>query len=262
MARNSSGTMSAPGSYPPIADAIISLDDYKALVQDILNELSDSLSRSGKGGMIEALKLADGTQGLPGLSFNGDATSGLYRSAGEVRLAVLGALIAKFKAEGVDVTGALTASGAVTAGAGVSGTTGTFSAGLADDASHGNRGGGALHSDATTGVAGFLSAADKVKLDGATTAAYVDSLRPLAASVNSDGTVAWARGFSTSDTGGSGTYTLAFSSAMPDTNYAVATSSDGGEVIVNTKTVNGFSVLTTNSAGSIAAHAFDVIVTR
>lgn len=30
---------------------------------------------------------------------------------------------------------------------------------------HGNRGGGALHSAATTGVAGFLSAADKTKLD-------------------------------------------------------------------------------------------------
>jgi hypothetical protein len=109
MARNSSGTMSAPGTYPPLADAIISLDDYKALIQDILNELSDSLSRSGKGGMIEALKLADGTQALPGLSFTSDATTGLYRSAGEIRLAVLGALIAKFKAEGMDITGTLTA---------------------------------------------------------------------------------------------------------------------------------------------------------
>jgi hypothetical protein len=109
MARNSSGTMSAPGTYPPLPDSIIDLDAYKALVQDILNELSDSLSRSAKGGMVEPLKLADGTQGLPGLSFNSDATTGLYRSTGELRLAVLGALIAKFKAAGVDITGTLTA---------------------------------------------------------------------------------------------------------------------------------------------------------
>lgn len=37
---------------------------------------------------------------------------------------------------------------------------------LANDSAHGNRGGGALHAIATTLVAGFLSAADKLKLDG------------------------------------------------------------------------------------------------
>jgi len=37
---------------------------------------------------------------------------------------------------------------------------------LATDAQHGNRGGAALHALVTTSVAGFMSAADKVKLDG------------------------------------------------------------------------------------------------
>jgi hypothetical protein len=37
---------------------------------------------------------------------------------------------------------------------------------LATDAQHGTRGGGTLHAEATTSVAGFLSAADKTKLDG------------------------------------------------------------------------------------------------
>lgn len=36
---------------------------------------------------------------------------------------------------------------------------------LASDAQHGNRGGGALHADATTVVAGFMSAADKARVD-------------------------------------------------------------------------------------------------
>lgn len=108
MARNSSGTMSAPGSYPPVADTVISLDDYKALVSDIIAELTDSLSRSGKGGLLAALKLADGTQALPGLSFNSEAGTGLYRyGAGDLRAAVQGALIAKLTSVGLDVTGTL-----------------------------------------------------------------------------------------------------------------------------------------------------------
>jgi hypothetical protein len=112
MARNSSGTMTAPGSYPPVADTVISLDDYKALVADLINELTDSLSRSDKGGMLAALKLVDGTQALPALSFGGEASSGLYRAgAGDVRLSILGALRAKFTATGLTVTGDVTASG-------------------------------------------------------------------------------------------------------------------------------------------------------
>jgi hypothetical protein len=45
-------------------------------------------------------------------------------------------------------------------------TTGTLPAARFTDTSHGNRGGGALHAEATTSVAGFMSAADKTKLDG------------------------------------------------------------------------------------------------
>jgi hypothetical protein len=45
-------------------------------------------------------------------------------------------------------------------------TSGTLPAGRVDDTAHGNRGGGSLHALATTAVAGFLSAADKTKLDG------------------------------------------------------------------------------------------------
>jgi hypothetical protein len=39
---------------------------------------------------------------------------------------------------------------------------------------HGNQAGGALHADATTSVAGFMSAADKTKLDGIDTGAVAD----------------------------------------------------------------------------------------
>lgn len=45
-------------------------------------------------------------------------------------------------------------------------TAGTLPAARFDDTAHGTRAGGALHSAATTSVAGFMSAADKTKLDG------------------------------------------------------------------------------------------------
>lgn len=43
---------------------------------------------------------------------------------------------------------------------------GTLPAARFDDVAHGNRAGGALHAIATTATAGFMSAADKAKLDG------------------------------------------------------------------------------------------------
>ena len=47
---------------------------------------------------------------------------------------------------------------------------------LASDAQHGNLGGGSLHAEATTSVAGFLSASDKVKLDGIESGAQVNTV--------------------------------------------------------------------------------------
>lgn len=56
---------------------------------------------------------------------------------------------------------------------------------LATDAQHGNRGGGALHANATTAVAGFMAAADKSKLDALAKSyflAYQSSAQAIAAS--------------------------------------------------------------------------------
>lgn len=64
-----------------------------------------------------------------------------------------------------------------------------------DDTAHGSRGGGALHPAATTSVAGFMSGADKTKLDGIasgaqvnvpTDLAYTASTRLLASSTGAD----------------------------------------------------------------------------
>jgi hypothetical protein len=54
-------------------------------------------------------------------------------------------------------------------------TAGTLPEARFTDASHGNRAGGALHANATTTVAGFMSGADKTKLDGVATNATANS---------------------------------------------------------------------------------------
>lgn len=51
---------------------------------------------------------------------------------------------------------------------------GTLPAARFNDTSHGSRTGGNLHANATTGVSGFMSAADKTKLDGIETSATAD----------------------------------------------------------------------------------------
>jgi len=115
MARNASGTYSKPTGQPVVTNTAISSVAHNDLVTDLATEITDSLSRSGKGGMLAALKAYAGTVSLPGLAFDAETSSGLYRvGAGDVRLAILGALVVKFTAAGVDVTGALTSTTATT----------------------------------------------------------------------------------------------------------------------------------------------------
>jgi len=48
-------------------------------MDDVAAALSDSLSRSGQGGMLAPFKVADGSLIAPGLGFTNEPTSGLYR---------------------------------------------------------------------------------------------------------------------------------------------------------------------------------------
>ena len=71
--------------------------------------------------------------------------------------------------------------------------TGTLPGARFNDTSHGNRGGGSLHADATTAVSGFMSGADKTKLDGIAAGATQNSADgTLLARANHTGTQAAA----------------------------------------------------------------------
>lgn len=112
--RNSSGTMSAVnGPYVPGTN--ITASQINARFADVEREITDSLSRSGKGGMTAFLKEADGTVSSPAFTFNNEPVSGLYRiGANDLGLSVNGALKHEWTGTGETVTGTHTVTGAGT----------------------------------------------------------------------------------------------------------------------------------------------------
>lgn len=80
MSRNSSGTYSLPAGNPVVTGTTITSSWANTTLSDIASALTDSLSRTGQGGMQAGLPLADGTSALPGLAWGTDLTSGLYRA--------------------------------------------------------------------------------------------------------------------------------------------------------------------------------------
>lgn len=91
MPRDPSGNVTSP--LPPVApNDLIESSWANTMFADANAVMSDSLSRSGKGGMTAAFKIFDGTITAPGLAFTAEANSGLYRAIGgsDLRMSVVG----------------------------------------------------------------------------------------------------------------------------------------------------------------------------
>lgn len=97
MSRNSTGTFSlAPGN--PVTGGKILKDWANQTFSDIANELTDSLSRSGKGSMTAQLKLIDGTAAIPAFGFGSETGTGFYRAAaGKASISVTGTRVMDFQ---------------------------------------------------------------------------------------------------------------------------------------------------------------------
>lgn len=99
----------ANGNYtnanaPVNAGETILASTYNTENDDKANELTDSLSRSGKGPMLAQFKASDGTVSAPGISFGTDLSNGFYRaSANDPRAAVNGGEALRFKGYSADV---------------------------------------------------------------------------------------------------------------------------------------------------------------
>jgi hypothetical protein len=83
-ARNSSGTFTLSPSSPFITGTPIASATMNTRFSDLGTEITDSLSRSGKGPMLSALALySGGSATVPELSWGDDSNSGLYLVAND-----------------------------------------------------------------------------------------------------------------------------------------------------------------------------------
>lgn len=93
MARDSGGSFSLPTGNPVVTGTRISSVVHNNTMSDIATEMTDSLSRSGKGGMLAPLRCTDGTKALPAYSFTNDTNTGIYRQAADKMALVVGGAV-------------------------------------------------------------------------------------------------------------------------------------------------------------------------
>ena len=119
MPRNSSGIYTLPGGNPVTPGDVIEAEWANTTLEDVADALTNSLSRTGAGGMLAPFRIADGSISGPGLSFLNETNTGLYRlSSGSAWMAVLGVNTAQFSTVGLTIPfgKALTAQGNASVG--------------------------------------------------------------------------------------------------------------------------------------------------
>lgn len=107
MARDSSGTYTRVSNSfsAPVVGTIISPVDASSFFDDMATEITDSYSRSIKGGM-----LSNGTAGAPAFTWSSDLNTGIFRiGADNLGIAAGGTKIIDVSTTAVGITGALTA---------------------------------------------------------------------------------------------------------------------------------------------------------
>lgn len=130
MSFNGSGTYIPPAGQPVVSGTVIQSGIFNMLVADIGNTLNNTLPRDGQASMSGQLKIVDGTSSIPGLSFNSEASSGMYRpSSGMLGLVASGIEVMRVNSSGRLLIGSTTDDGAnilqVTGSAKVSGNSST-----------------------------------------------------------------------------------------------------------------------------------------
>jgi len=104
MPRNGSGTYSLPAGNPVTSGTLIEASWANTTLSDLSSAMTDSLARSGEGGMTGPLRSTDGSVSVPSQSFVNETSSGFYRAAAtDVRFAMAGVDIATLTTGGLTV---------------------------------------------------------------------------------------------------------------------------------------------------------------
>jgi hypothetical protein len=252
MARSSGGTFTLVAGNPVVSGTVVSSTTHNNTLSDIATELTDSLSRSGKGGMSAPLELPDGSVAAPAVTFTSDDDCGLYRiGANNLGVAVNGAKVVDVATTGVGVVGVATVGNGTVGAPAIAFTsdtdTGIYRIGannlgvavngakVVDVGTAGAAVTGTLASTGVTSASSFLTAGT-LELSGAnptSTTAFTDTLSPgniakswgLLSIVGGGGvgnfTVSVAGGFNITSAvrTNASTITVTFASAFTTSNY-------------------------------------------
>lgn len=130
--RNPAGAYSLPPGNPVVPGTTITATWANTTLADIGTEITNSLDRNGKGGMLASLRLANGTTSAPSIAWTSETNSGLYRAAAaDLRFLVGGTQVQRWNSTGVTfpldatVSGAATMTGSVTTQGGLTSTNST-----------------------------------------------------------------------------------------------------------------------------------------
>jgi len=110
MSRDVNGNYTLPAGNPVVPDTVIDTNWANPTMADIAAALSDSLSRTGLGGMLVPFRNTDGTQAAPGMTWGNEPASGWYRkSNGNFWYAVNGVDIFQITSTGIALAPGLVA---------------------------------------------------------------------------------------------------------------------------------------------------------
>jgi hypothetical protein len=114
--RSNAGTYTLPQS-PFVSGTVISSATMNSQFGDIAQSLTESLDRNGRGPMLAPLRVQNGSNTAPSLSFNNDQDTGLYL-VGDANPAVTvaGTKRQEWTSAGAAITGTLSVSGGITSG--------------------------------------------------------------------------------------------------------------------------------------------------
>jgi hypothetical protein len=101
MPSDSNGNYALPGGYLAVGGNTILPSQHNPPLEDIASGLTARLMRSGAGGMTGQVKGIDGTLAAPSFSFNTALTTGFYKTANGIGVAIGGGLAAEFNASGL-----------------------------------------------------------------------------------------------------------------------------------------------------------------
>jgi hypothetical protein len=103
MPRGPGGIYNLPAGNPVVPGTVIESEWANPTMEDIKNEISDSLSRTGKGGMLAALRGPDGSEAVPTFSFTNEPSSGRYRDGpGQIVESVQGNKVVRYVSSGLE----------------------------------------------------------------------------------------------------------------------------------------------------------------